>query len=143
MTSKRKSKKNWALPAFASMLVWGIWVFLPKLALQKLSPYSVLFYETIGSVTIALAVFAGLKFKLQKDRRGIGILGLSAALSTMALFCYLYALSHGPVAVVATLTAMYPVIALLLARIFLKERLNALQAFAVCLAMVSIWLLSS
>lgn len=133
----------WLLPAIAAMFVWGLWAFLPKLALQTMQPHSVIFYEAFGSLCISMPVlFFYLKGKLQKDVRALSIISLSSALTVTAIMCYFYALQTGPVAVVVTMTAMYPVISLVLAWIFFKERINKVQMIAVLMAMASILLLA-
>ncbi|MEZ0225669.1 MAG: EamA family transporter [Alphaproteobacteria bacterium] len=138
-----RSGKIWLLPALAAMLVWGLWAFLPKIALQSMQPHSVIFYEAFGSLCVSLPVLIfHLKGKLQKDAQALAIISLSSALTVTAIMCYFYALKHGPVAVVVTMTAMYPVISLVLARIFYKERINKVQMVAVAMAMLSIVLLA-
>jgi bacterial/archaeal transporter family protein len=137
------SGRIWLVPALAAMLVWGLWAFLPKIALQSMQPHSVIFYEAFGSLCVSMPVLIfHLKGKLQKDVRALGIISASSALTVIAIMCYFYALKHGPVAVVVTMTAMYPVISLVLARIFFKERLNKIQLAAVGMAMLSIVLLA-
>lgn len=137
------SGKIWLLPAVGAMLVWGLWAFLPKIALQSMQPHSVIFYEAFGSLCVSMPVlFFHLKGKLQKDVQALAIISLSSALTVTAIMCYFYALKHGPVAVVVTMTAMYPVISLVLARIFYKERINRVQMIAVAMAMLSIVLLA-
>ena len=137
------SGKIWLVPALGAMLVWGLWAFLPKIALQTMQPHSVIFYEAFGSLCVSMPVLCFyLKGKLQKDARALAIISASSALTVTAIMCYFYALKHGPVAVVVTLTAMYPVISLVLARIFYKERINKIQVIAVIMAMASIALLA-
>jgi bacterial/archaeal transporter family protein len=137
------SGKIWLLPAIGAMLVWGLWAFLPKIALQSMQPHSVIFYEAFGNLCVSMPVFIfHLRGKLQKDALAISVISASSVLTVAAIMCYFYALKHGPVAVVVTMTAMYPVVSLFLARIFFKERLNKIQMVAVVMAMLSILLLA-
>lgn len=132
----------WLLPALAALFIWGFWAFLPKLALQSLDPHSVIFYESFGNMLVALPLFVHLKFKLQKDKKAVPVLAGSAVLTVLAILAYFYALKSGPVAVIVTLTALYPVIAVILARIVLKERLNKVQMAAVLMAVSAMLLLA-
>jgi transporter family protein len=144
MTAKSKDRKKnlWLPPAIAALFIWGFWAFLPKLALQSLDPHSVIFYESFGNMLVALPIAVHLKFKLQKDSKAISVLAGSAVLTVLAILAYFYALKSGPVAVIVTLTALYPVIAVILARIVLKERLNKVQMAAVLMAVSAMLMLA-
>ncbi|MEZ0260775.1 MAG: EamA family transporter [Alphaproteobacteria bacterium] len=133
----------WLLPALAALFIWGFWAFLPKLALQSLDPHSVIFYESFGNMLVALPIMFHLKFKLQKDRKAVSMLAGSAVLTVLAILAYFYALKTGPVAVIVTLTALYPVISVILARIVLKEKLNKVQIAAVLMAVSAMLLLAA
>ncbi len=135
---------HWLPPAMGALAVWGLWAFFPKIALQTMQPHSVIFYEAMGNLCVSLPVLIFiLKFKLQKDNLAIAITGGSSLLTVCAILSFFFALRHGPVAVIVTMTAMYPMIALILARIFLHERINKIQMAAVAMAMASILLLAT
>lgn len=136
-------KNNWLLPSVAGLLLWGGWSFLPKLAMRTISPHSVLFYEAVGDVIfVALPIFFFLKGKLQTNREGVTLAACSSSISLVSLLIYYYALRVGPVATISTIGAMYPVVALILARIFLQEKINRLQCLAIVMALTSIYLLA-
>lgn len=141
MTNLRENA-NWLLPAIATLFIWGVWAFLPKLALQDgMPPHSVIFYESLGNFIVALPVIAFLKFRLRAEGRMLLALGAVSVLTVFGILSYVTALHAGPVAVIATMTALYPLICLLLARVVLKERINALQGTAIVLALCSALLL--
>jgi transporter family protein len=139
MTEK---SENWLLPALGAMLVWGLWAFLPKVALQTMAPHSVIFYESLGNLCISLPVLVHLKFKLQHDRKALALIAAAGWLTVIAILSFFFALRHGPVPVIVTMTAMYPMIVVVLARVVLKERLNRIQKAAVGLAFIAILLLA-
>lgn len=141
MTSK--GHKGWLVPALGTLVVWGLWAFLPKLAMLTMDVYSVLFYEAIGSLLVILPILLGLKFKIQGSKEAVIITAVAATLTATTLVAYFYALKNGPVAVIVTLTAMYPVVAILLARVFLKEKINPVQCLAIGMAVLAILLLAS
>jgi transporter family protein len=130
------------LPALAAMVLWGISCWLPKLAMQGMEPHSVIFYEALGNLIVVVPVLFFLKGKLEGGRAGISLTACSSCFSIVAIFCYFTALKLGTVAVVVTITALYPVIVLLLARIFLGEKMNIRQLSAVCMALVAVALLA-
>ena len=121
------SDKRWIVPAIGAMVVWGFWAFLPKLALQSLQPHSVIFYESLGNFCVSLPILFHLHFRLPFQKKIVALVGMSSALTALAILSYFIALHNGPVAVVVTMTAMYPVLCLVLAHVFLKEKLNRTQ----------------
>lgn len=133
---------RWAWPALGAMLLWGVWGFLPKIAVQALPPPSVVFYESVGSLCVALPVMLFLRGRLERSPQGIALMACTSIVSTVAILCYFLALRTGPVGTIVTLTAMYPVVSLLLARVLLKESINRRQGFAIILAMAALYLLS-
>lgn len=134
--------KKFFFPVCA-LLLWGVWAFLPKLALQSLPPHGIIFYEALGSFALTTTIFLLTKKTAAAPRgRGLGFAAASAGASLCGILSYFYALGQGPVATVATITAMYPLVAVVLARVFLKERMNRRQSAAAVLALGAIWLLA-
>jgi drug/metabolite transporter (DMT)-like permease len=136
------SPTRWIWLAVGALVAWGFWSFLPKLALQSMKPHSVIFYEAIGNLITAIPVFIILRGRLTHSRVGISISAFVSALTVGAFLLYFFALHHGPVATVVTLTALYPIVVLIMARVFLKEKLNNIQMASVALAVCSIYLLA-
>jgi transporter family protein len=86
------------------------------------------FLFTIGGLPVVLAVLIGIQFKLERSRKGIlyGLaVGLLSAAGSMAFFGAFRA--GGNASVIATITGLYPMITVILAVIFLRERLTRLQ----------------
>jgi transporter family protein len=135
--------RGWLPYALGALFVWGLWAFLPKIALNSMQPHSVIFYESFGNLCVSIPILIfRLRLKLQRDKMALLITGSSSVLTVCAILSYFYALKHGPVAVVVTMTAMYPIISLILARLFLHERVNKVQLLAIAMAMASILLLA-
>jgi len=107
-----------------------------------MQPHSVVFYEALGNLVIAVAVLTFLRGRLARNRRGICMSAFISSITVGAFLLYFFALHHGPVATVVTLTALYPIVVLIMARVFLKERLNKIQMLSVALAICSIYLLA-
>lgn len=136
------SPTRWIWLAVGALVAWGFWSFLPKLALQTMSPHSVIFYESLGNMIIAIPIFFILRGRLVRSRLGISISAFASVLTVSAFLLYFFALHHGPVATVVTLTAMYPIVVLIMARVFLKEKLNRVQMLSVAMAVGSVYLLA-
>ena len=135
--------KAWLVPTLLTLLAWGLWAFLPKLATKYIDPQSAIVYQALGGVLVGLVVLISLKFQVQFNIPGftlslaIGILGFFGA------FMYLVAVSIGPLTLVAPVTALYPMIAILLGIIFFQEALSIKQGIGIALSLVSIYLIST
>ena len=135
--------KDWVLPTILTLLAWGLWAFLPKLATKYIDPQSAMVYQALGGVLVGLVMLISLKFQVQFNIPGftlslaIGILGFFGA------FMYLVAVSRGPLTLVAPVTALYPMIAILLGIIFFQEALSIKQGIGIALSLVSIYLIST
>ncbi|MFH1158863.1 MAG: DMT family transporter [Pseudomonadota bacterium] len=137
-----KLKNNWLLPSLGALVLWGVSAFLPKLALQRLSLPGVLFYDAVGSMLVAMLILFFMQGKLERDKKGIAIAFCISGISILAAILYYYALRLGPVATIVTITAMTPVVTLILARVFLRDKINRIQLLAIGMAMVAIALLA-
>jgi drug/metabolite transporter (DMT)-like permease len=135
-------KASGLLAPLTALVLWGFWAFLPKLAMQNMQPHSVIFYEALGGLFVTLPLLFFIKGQLVRDKKGIGIVLCGSTISIGGVLCYYSALKLGPVATVSTISAMYPIVGVGLARIFLKEKMNRLQFVAAAMAMVAIYLLA-
>jgi len=133
---------NWFPPSIACLILWGVWGFFPKLATRYLPPGSVFIYQALGTLVVIFFVLISINFRPEVHPRGIifSILaGLAAALGTVF---FLLALAKGKASVVVTMTALYPLITLLLSAIFLKETLTLKQALGVLFSLAALLLFS-
>ncbi|BBA35387.1 uncharacterized protein sS8_3450 [Methylocaldum marinum] len=134
---------RWILPAAATFFCWGIWAFLPKLTTRYIDPRSAIIYEAAGGLVVAMIVLALIAFKPAADPRGIGLALSTGVLGTMGAFAYLYAVTRGPVTLVSTVTALYPILAILLAGLFLNDTVTLRQAAGIVLGVIAIVLIST
>lgn len=129
-----------------TLLLWGFWAFLPKLAMQNnhMQPHSVIFYEALGGLVTTLPLLLRIKREhLSRDPKGIGIVIFGSSVSIVAILCYYNGLQMGHVASVSTIAAMYPLIVMVLARVVLKEKMDRHQLLAAAMAMGAIYLLAA
>jgi drug/metabolite transporter (DMT)-like permease len=138
-----KLKASSLFPPLTALVLWGFWAFLPKLAMrQSMEPHSVIFYEALGGLCVTVPLLFSIRGKLVRNKKSIGLVCCASGFSITGVLCYYSALNIGPVATVSTITAMYPVVGVALARIFLKEKMNRLQLVAAGMAMMAIYLLA-
>ena len=136
--------KGWLLYSLLALLAWGVWGFLPKVALGYLAPGTAFVFEALGGA------LTGLLFTLLFRPRlaGAPILGilpafLTGVLGYLGLMFFMYAVRENEkLSTIAALTALYPAITIALAMIFLGEKINIVQFAGIVLALISILLIS-
>lgn len=133
--------QSWILPTTLALACFGLWAFLPKLTVRYLDPKSALVFGTLGAVLVSVVVLAQMGFRAQAEPRGIVLAVLTAIFGFAGTLAYLYAAQRGPVALIATVTALYPVIAILLAVLVLNEPITLRQGLGMVLALVAIVLI--
>jgi drug/metabolite transporter (DMT)-like permease len=145
---RRGGRPGWSDPglpfAFGAMFAWG----LGYLALAQ-AARATGWVATSGVaagveiVTLALvAVGAGRSIAPPVGRRLVGLTGLTALFSWTANVAYTAGVETNLAAIVAPISAAFPVVTLVLARLLLHERLRPWQWAGIALVIVGVVLLS-
>jgi transporter family protein len=134
---------QWMIPALVAFACWGVWAFLPKMTTRYLNPSSAVIYEALGGALVALAVLAFIGFRPEMHARGISLALLTGVLGLLGALAYLFAVRKGPVMLISTITALYPVLAVALAYVLLHEPVTWKQAAGIALALIAILLMTT
>ena len=134
--------RAWILPVLLTILFWGLWAFLPKLAIRSIGVTSILIYEFVGSAVVAVVVLAHLGFRPDVEPRGIALSVASGLFAFLGVLTYLWAIRSGPVSLTAAATALYPLLTIILAAVLLSEPMSARQIAGVVLAITAMVLLA-
>ncbi len=127
------------------LLAWGLWGFLGKYALGYISPLSLILFETIGAIVVQLIVLIFLyysKYRFDTNPIGISIAMLVAFFGVIGTILFFFTLSKTKASILVPLTALYPVITIILSFILLKERVTLTQGIGIVLAIIASVLLS-
>jgi transporter family protein len=142
-----KSETRPLIFSLLTVLMWGLWGFFGKLALEKrMAPTTVFLAETIVSALIAVVLVLAViqRHDTQPLYSTVNVYGiLSGLVLAVGLLFYYLALERANVTVVVPLTATYPVVAVLLGYALLRERPSPLQWVGVILVVVGTALLLS
>jgi transporter family protein len=133
---------GWILPAIAALLLWGIVGVLQKLGSNRLGANALLLWVTAGYIVmLPVVLWRSGSWAATPDVLLLGVVAGSVnGLGTWLLF---RSLDHGAKASVAVpLTALYPVVTVVLAFVFLSERLSLREWLGVTLAVCGGALLS-
>jgi bacterial/archaeal transporter family protein len=137
------SNSNWLLPTLGALVFWGLWAFIPKITTGYLNPRSAIVFEATGGIFLAVMTLISLKFQPDIHPKGIALAFLTGLLGFSGAFCFLNAVTKGPVALVATISALYPVVSVTLAMLFLHEPITWRQAAGIAIAILSMILVAS
>ena len=125
-----------------TILMWGLWGFFGKMALERnMPPVSVFLAEVLISLFVA-AFFV--RRALIPPQAKWSVFGLfSGAGLAIGLVFYYLALEHAQANMIVPLTSLYPAVTVVLSYIFLHERLSPLQWVGLVLLLVGAYLLLS
>lgn len=128
----------------AMLLAWGVWGIAAKLAIKEIGMQALLWGQAaaLGLFPLYFLLFKEL-LPLQFNSLGIAwsvCAGALGVLGTMVLYLLLRA---APTSVVIPLSALYPVVTVVLAYVFLHEELSLPRVLGVVCALAAIWLLTA
>src|SRR5262249_37202644 len=115
----------WLPPTLAAMLMWGIAQGLVKKYIGEVPPARFCMYYGFANAAVSLAFWASqdAPSPFAAESRGFATFGLLAyTLDGIAWIFYYQSIVHGPISIVGTLSAAYPALTVIFARIFLGER---------------------
>jgi len=134
---------RWLIWTLLTLLSWGIWAVLIKLIDGQLSEAHSQAISTLGIVPILVALALTKESAPAGNRRhGIALAFGSGVLSCLGNIACYQAISHAKAATVVPLTALSPLVTVLLAIPLLKERVNAIQWVGIGVAIVAVLLFS-
>lgn len=135
--------REWMMPTVGALLFWGLWGFIPKITTRYLEPRSAIVYEVLGAIILAAIVLVSLKFQVQTHPIGMVLAMSTGMLGFLGAFCFLSAVSKGPVTLVATISALYPLVSIAFAVSLLHEAMSIRQGIGVALALVAMILIAA
>ena len=134
---------SWFLPAVVVLVSWGIVGLFQKLSTNYLSAESALIWLVFGYFLLLPWLYPA-KSVFEYSTRSLLFTMLSAGLNTLGAWALLAAMkSGGKASIIVPLTALYPVVVVLLGPLVLKETITRLQGVGVLCALVAVFLLSS
>ncbi|MFN0126143.1 MAG: DMT family transporter [Verrucomicrobiales bacterium] len=133
---------GWLIWTMAALLSWGVWAVLSKWLGEALTAEQSQALSTLG----LLPILPVLAWKARGDwrrasRRGLAFAFLGGVITCLGNIAFYAALARGEkVASVASLTAISPLVTVILALVVLRERMNHVQWGGLALSFVAIWL---
>jgi transporter family protein len=133
----------WLIYVAVVLLAWGVIGIFQKLATNRISAESTLVWLIVGFILLLPWLYpSGGLFQYSKRALVWGLLsGFLSNLGAWGLFAAMR--SGGKAAIVVPMTALYPVVVVILAPFLLHETVTPLQGVGVLSALISVVLLSS
>lgn len=135
-----KLSNDWIFYLLLTIISWGVWMFLPKIALRTISIESALIFEIIGGIFFGLILFGfvNLDFHLI----GTFCAAVAGFCSYLGAYYYMKTVKLNPVGLTASIASLYPVITVVLGVLILRERSSLKRILGIILAMIAIYLMS-
>ncbi len=134
--------KDWLLPTFGALFLWGLWSFIPKIAITYITPKVALLFEVLGASVVAIFVFITTGFRLDFDLIGATLSFLTGIFGTLGVLLFFKAISKGPVSLITVISSLYPIITVILAFLFLKESISLRQVLGIIFGIFAVYLIT-
>jgi transporter family protein len=133
---------RWLTFTLLTMLLWGGWGVLSKPLSSALSPWQLQTFSVLGLLPVLALLGRSPGMRVGANRRRGFALGFgSGVLGSVGNVAYYQALAAGgKAAAVTPITALYPLVTIGLALVFLRERLNRVQAAGVVASLAALYL---
>jgi transporter family protein len=135
--------KPWMGYTFLTVLTWGLWGVFSKLAANYTKPRQSILFQTAGVLAFALIVLVLEKFHVQWTTPGFSWAALGGFCAFVGFLTFFAALIDGNTSSVVVLSALYPLVTILISIAFLHERLTGRQAIGIALALIASALLAT
>ncbi len=134
----------WFLFTVLTLLLWGGWGLVSKPLSSALSPWQVQAFSSLGLLPVIIVLARAAKpCAGTNSGRGFWLAFGAGLLSSLGNVAYYQALAAGgKAAAVTPLTALYPLVTIGLALLFLRERLNGIQAAGAGLSLTAMYCLN-
>ena len=135
--------KTWYLYAILTILTWGVWGVFSKFASAHSKPRQILIFQSVGVLAFALVVLCVERFHIEWSTPGFTWSVAAGFFTFIGFLTFFAALEHGKASTVVTLSALYPVVTILLSVIFLRERISLKEGAGIVFALIASVLLAS
>ncbi len=131
---------RWLIFTALAVLCWGLWAVMSKLIGDAVTAAQSQALSTLGLLPVMIALGLSKRLTAPGNRRRGALNAFAAgALTCAGNIAYYHALNSGAKAsTVVPLTALYPLVTVVLAVVFLRERLNLVQKGGIALSLVAI-----
>lgn len=135
---------RWLAFSLLTILLWGAWGAVSKVASDGVDANTNQIFFTFGLLPLILMVWRSPRNTGggEKRRTGLAWAFLTGILGGTGNIAFFRALAMGKASIVAPVTALFPLVTVILAVTLLHERVGTAQKVGLALALTAIYLLS-
>ena len=135
------------LIVITTAISWGVGSFVAKLATNRIGNQGV-FWDVIA-YALVIIIYGLIVFKFENlsqiartNKLGILLAFLAGLMSSLGMIGYYVLLTRAEASTIVPFTALYPVITITLAIIFLRESLTTTKLLGIILSLIAVYFLS-
>lgn len=125
-----------------AMVAWGVWSVVAELATDHVAPEVAMVVSYATGATVAFGYVLSRPGSVTFSTRGLGIAAVAGVFAGVGAVAFYVGLDRGSTGVVTTVSALYFVVAAVLAVVFLNESASLRTVAGVATAGVAVWLLA-
>ena len=133
---------NWLPYSLVTIVCWGFMGFITKLTYKYFSWHQIFVVTNIVPFATSLLILFLLKRSINIHSLGFGYALLAGVASALGAIAFYSALGVGNAIIVVPLTALYPVVTVILSYLILHEEISLIKGVGLMLALVAIILIS-
>ena len=134
---------NWLPATLISLFSFGLWGLFTKLATIYIDSKSAILYQVFGMLLVGIVMAIFFPFKPTVNLKGLSFAMLTGLTYGIGCLFYFIAIDKGKLITVSTLTALYPLITIILSYFIFKETMTPLQWVGILCALLAIFLLNA
>lgn len=132
-----------ALLSIAIIILWGLWAFLFKIGVEKIGINKALFYAYITGIILSISIISYFFPKIDvRIEKGCIYIIIATLVGFIGTILWYIALQKYKASIIVSFTALYPLVAVLLSILILKEKISLPNAIGILLAIIAGILLS-
>ena len=133
---------QWLPATILALFSFGLWGLFTKLAIVYIDSKSALVFQTVGVLAVGLIALCLINFKPATDMKGLTFGLLTGVAYGVGCLFYFMAVDKGKIITVVTLTALYPLVTILLSYLLLREAVSIKQCVGIAFALLAIYFMS-
>ncbi len=142
-SSKGEAVKPWFVYTLLTVVTWGLWGVFSKLAAGYTKPRQSILFQTVGVLAFAVVVLVLERFHVAWTAPGFTWSALGGFFAFIGFLTFFAALVDGKASTVVVMSALYPLVTILVSIAFLHEKLTGRQSIGIVLALVASALLAT
>lgn len=135
--------RDWIIFSLLTLLFWGLWAFFPRFAVAYINPRSMVVYQTVGQIVAVAALLLFMGWNVEWHPLGGFYAALTGVFGVTGFYFYSLAIQKGNASVVTAITALYPMVAVVLFFLIFREVVTMKQGIGIAMALGAVVLLSS